>query len=152
MDRLSQSVVTVESFIYVMRRSLYVAHNVTSLLNQGSNAVGVLLGNGILFLEISSNIMKGWWGMKLNEPVTLLFQLSVNGRVALVSDGTWKGDASPITSDSVYNGKKIPCNFPDEEIGETYDARMEQEDWNEVGFDDSNWGAANEGSLMFSPN
>jgi alpha-L-rhamnosidase len=94
------------------KRALYVAHDVTALLRNGANAVGVMLGDG-------------WFKSK-----ALLFQLNIElagGKtLSVVSDGTWKAVAGPVLEDSVYNG-------------ETYDARLEAPGWDEPGFADKAW-------------
>jgi alpha-L-rhamnosidase len=54
--------------------------------------------------------------------------LYCDGSESLVlSDDTWTGSGGPVISDNIY-------------AGETYDARLEQEGWDEPGFDDSAWG------------
>ncbi len=93
-------------------RALYVAHDVTSMLKAGANAVGVMLGDG-------------WFKGK-----ALLFQLNIElagGKtMSVVSDATWKAMSGPVVEDSVYNG-------------ETYDARLEMPGWDEPGFADKGW-------------
>jgi alpha-L-rhamnosidase len=99
------------------KRVLYSTYDVTRYLQQGANAVGVMLG-------------EGWYK---SRPRALLFQLNVelaNGKtVSLASTPAWKAQSGPITSDSVWNG-------------ETYDARLETPGWDRPGFDDSGWNAA----------
>ncbi|HEV2348269.1 MAG TPA: family 78 glycoside hydrolase catalytic domain [Terriglobia bacterium] len=97
------------------KRVLYSTYNVTRRLRSGANAVGVMLG-------------QGWYGSR-----ALLLQINVelaNGkRMSVVSGPQWKARNGPITSDSVYDG-------------ETYDARLETPGWDQPGFDDSAWAAA----------
>jgi alpha-L-rhamnosidase len=94
------------------KRVLYVTHDVTRMLRQGPNAVGVLLGNG-------------WFKSR-----TLLFQLTIEmedgSRVEVVSDPSWKAADGPIIEDGIYNG-------------ETYDARRDTPGWDDPGFDDREW-------------
>lgn len=50
-----------------------------------------------------------------------------DGKVEIVpSDLTWKTDYSPIVMNNIYTG-------------EVYDARLEQNNWNTVSYDDSEW-------------
>jgi alpha-L-rhamnosidase len=97
------------------KRVLYSTYDVTRYLKKGSNAVGVMLG-------------EGWY-----ESRALLFQLNIelaNGKMVSVESTTaWKAHAGPLTSDSVWDG-------------ETYDARLETPGWDKAGFDDSSWKAA----------
>jgi alpha-L-rhamnosidase len=111
------------------RRNLYVTYDVTSQLQQGSNAVGVMLGNG--------------WAVPpqhFGPPITtsysspaLLLQIEVEleggRRLTIASDPSWETVRGPITSDSIYDG-------------ETYDTRLETPGWDLPGFDDSGWQAA----------
>jgi alpha-L-rhamnosidase len=94
------------------KRVLYTTYDVTPYLKRGSNAIGVMLGNG-------------WYKSK-----ALLFQMNVElaggKRVSLASGPSWKVDNGPITSDSVWDG-------------EVYDARLETPSWDDPGFDDSAW-------------
>ena len=104
----------------------YNTYDVTEQLRQGENAVGILLGNGFY------NVQGGRY-RKLQisfGPPTLLFELVINyedgTRTTIQSDNEWKYDLSPVTFNCIYGG-------------EDYDARREQEGWNQVGFDDSHW-------------
>lgn len=111
------------------RRVQYQTYDVTDLLRQGENVVGAILGNG-------------WWSGGLgwaseasyNEGQELRFILQLDieyddgRRTSVVSDPTWRAHASPITRDSFYHG-------------ETYDARLEQRQWDEPGFTGDGWRA-----------
>jgi alpha-L-rhamnosidase len=97
------------------KRVLYVTHDVTRMLRQGPNALGVLLGNG-------------WFKSR-----ALLLELDIETadgkRIEVASDASWKAADGPIVEDSIYNG-------------ETYDARLEIAGWDGPGFDDKAWAAA----------
>ncbi len=104
----------------------YNTYDVTEQLQQGENAVGILLGNGFY------NVQGGRY-RKLQisfGPPTLLFELVINyadgTRTIVRSDNEWKYALSPLTFNCIYGG-------------EDYDARREQEGWNRPGFDDSRW-------------
>ncbi len=106
-------------------RVLYETHDITSLLQDGKNVIGVVLGNG-------------WYQQadRPDEPAylydspRLLAQIQIeyeDGRnETITSDASWKVSTGPI----LYNGLHS---------GEIYDARLEQKSWNEAGFDDSKW-------------
>ncbi|KAH3766800.1 Bacterial alpha-L-rhamnosidase concanavalin-like domain [Pelomyxa schiedti] len=104
------------------KRSLYTTYDITDLVMTGTNAIGVLLG-------------RGWWGQdpNFNQDPVLILQVAVDGVTSVITDTTWKGAASPITSDSIYNG-------------ETYDARLEKPGWANPNFDDSTWSTAKSSS------
>lgn len=97
------------------KRVLYTGYDVTAMLRQGANAVGIILG-------------QGWYGSR-----AALLQLNVEmeggQRAEIVTDASWKVRQGPILSDSVYDG-------------ETYDARQETPGWDRPGFVDVGWQAA----------
>ncbi len=104
----------------------YNTYDVTSLLQTGDNAVGVLLGNGFY------NVQGGRYRklqISFGAP-TLLFRLEVyyedGTSESVVSDGNWKYDLSPVTFNCIYGG-------------EDYDARLEQPGWNKPGFGARHW-------------
>ncbi len=103
---------------------LYSAFDVTDMLQQGGNAIGVELGDGWYHQSLLMD-GNGIYG----DPCFLL-QLEIRyqgGSVQKVlSDESWKVALSP----TVYNN--IFC-------GEVYDARMEQKGWNLFGFNDASW-------------
>lgn len=104
----------------------YNTYDVTEQLQQGENAIGILLGNGFY------NVQGGRYRklqISFGAP-TLLFELLINyadgTQEMICSDTDWKYDLSPITFNCIYGG-------------EDYDARREQKGWNRTGFDDSHW-------------
>jgi len=114
------------------KRALYVTHDVTALVRQGENAVGVMLGNG----WYNCHTRDSWdfdhapW----RNPPRMLFQMRVEytdgSSDLIVSDGLWKTATGPITFDSIRNG-------------EEYDARLEKPGWDAAGYSESA-GAASE--------
>ncbi|MCF8226729.1 MAG: glycoside hydrolase family 78 protein [Bacteroidales bacterium] len=112
-------------------RIMYQVYDVTDLLKKGNNAAGMILGN----VWYSSGL--GWRGGSSYSkgPLMALLQIEieyVNGTKELfLTDKGWKWNFSPITYNSLYHG-------------ETYDARLEIEDWNETGLDDTEWDNADE--------
>ncbi len=99
---------------------------ITSLVRQGCNAVGVILGNSIYNCDT-----QGAW---LQDTITwrdspkLLCRIADEHDCTLVAtDRAWRcfGDG-PIRMDSIRNG-------------EIYDARHEIPHWSEPGFDDTAW-------------
>ncbi len=109
-------------------RVLYRTFDVTQLLQQGGNAVGVELGNSY-YNEIGG--VWNWPTASWRDNPKLLFQLEIHytdgTTQTVVSDLSWKVTTDgPITSNSMY-------------YGETYDARKEQTGFNETGFDAAAW-------------
>lgn len=110
------------------RRNLYVSYDVTAQLQEGKNAVGVLLGNGWYNHQSNAvwNFDKAPWRARPAFCLDLRIVYE-DGTVGTVTSGNdWKTSFSPITLNSIYTG-------------EHYDARGEQQGWNTVGFDDKKW-------------
>lgn len=106
----------------------YRTSDVTAMLRQGENAIGVLLGNGMYNVVGGRYIkFKGSFG-----PTKLFCQLEVEhadgSRTVVASDGAWKWSDGPI---------RFSCTFG----GEDYDAREEQTGWDAPGFDAAAWSA-----------
>lgn len=104
----------------------YQKFDVTGYLEDGGNAFGVILGNGFYNVQGGRYVKyKGTYG-----PPTLYATLMVkykDGSTAnFTTDGSWKWSLSPITFNCIYGG-------------EDYDARLEQNGWDTVGFDDDSW-------------
>lgn len=103
----------------------YNAYDVSSELKD-NNAIGVLLGNGF-YNEQGGRYVK----MQVSfGPPTLFFKMFITyedgTKDEIVSDKSWRYSLSPITFNDMYGG-------------EDYDARLEQQGWNEYDFDDSLW-------------
>ncbi len=105
----------------------YNTYDVTSLVHQGDNALGVTLGNGFY------NVVGGGRYRKLQigfGPETLFLKMLVRytdgTSQTVATDSTWRYDRSPVTFHSIYGG-------------EDYDARLEQAGWDKPGFDDTAW-------------
>jgi alpha-L-rhamnosidase len=109
------------------KRVFYLTYDVTARVKPGSNAIGVILGNGRYFaprlLVPTSTRTFGYPKLRL--------QLEVEydgGRVSkVVSDESWKlTTKGPIQANNEYDG-------------EIYDARSEMPGWSRPGFDDRAW-------------
>ena len=109
------------------QRVFYVTHEVTSLLQTGPNALGVVLGGG-RFCSDRSRVYAGT--VNFGWP-KLLLQLRLehaDGTISeVVSDETWK-----LTTDG-------PILANGEFDGEDYDARKEMPGWNRPGYPDRGW-------------
>ncbi len=105
---------------------LYNIHNVTQLLHDGRNALGVVVGNG--FFNINREFYRKLVIAFGYPMVKLKLQLEYDdGRIeSITSDSDWKTAASPITFSSIYGG-------------EQYDAQLEQNGWDQPGFAEIGW-------------
>ncbi len=110
------------------RRNLYVAHDVTGLLDSGTNAIGVILGNG--WYNHQSMAVWDFHDAPWRGRPTFCLDLHItytDGSTETVTSGLdWKTSEGPITFNSIYTA-------------EHYDARSEQPGWNAPGFDDGAW-------------
>ncbi len=107
-------------------RLQYQTYDVTGLVKQGANAVGVTLGSGWYRGNIGFSGQVNIYGSEL----ALLFQLELtyeDGTTErIVSDDSWKSSTGPIVYAEIYHG-------------ETYDARLEKAGWSEAGYNDNEW-------------
>lgn len=111
-------------------RILYETYDVTDHLNKGENAAGFWLGNGAFRLKAEEGRWT-WYGMnnQFGTPMGIMqlhIQYEDGSKEIIGSDESWTTSSSPIIYNNVYGG-------------EDYDAQLEQEGWNSVGFDDSTW-------------
>lgn len=122
------------------KRLQYQTYDVTDLLKEGDNAIGVRLGDGWYRGFIAFRGNRNAYG----DHVGLLCQLEVTGEDGkteiIESDTSWKASIGPVLASDIYNG-------------EVYDARLEKEGWSEAGFDDDSWipvrlGAVNSTNLI----
>ena len=134
------------------KRVYFNTYDVTQMLQQGDNAIGIILEGGrytsIRYNEANPN----WDGSDhvfgFGTP-RLLLQLEVTykdgQKETIVSDETWK-----ITN-------RGPIRTANEWDGETYDENFDLGDWNKAQYDDSTWLQAElveapEGELSAQPN
>jgi hypothetical protein len=108
------------------KRILYNTFDITEQLEEGGNAIGVIVGNGFYNVnrERYRKLVIAYGYPKLIFNIQLKFK---NGTVKnIVSDENCRITPSPITFSSIYGG-------------EDYDARLEQKAWSSFGFDESQW-------------
>jgi len=109
------------------KRLQYQTYDVTQLLKEGKNALGVMLGDGWC-----KDKFVGEKGADPRLRQSLLLQMQLiyaDGSVEnILSDGSWRSAKAPVLSSDIYDG-------------ETYDARLNQEGWSEPGFVDVDWAA-----------
>ncbi|MES1210458.1 MAG: alpha-L-rhamnosidase N-terminal domain-containing protein, partial [Pseudomonadota bacterium] len=99
----------------------YAIYDVTPLLAQGRNAVGVLLGNGMYNVTASSRYAKFTGSFGAPKMILRLGVEYADGTSSsLVSDTSWKTAPGPITFTNVYGG-------------EDFDARKEPAGWDRAG-------------------
>jgi alpha-L-rhamnosidase len=115
------------------KRDLYVTYDVTTAVQQGANAIGVVLGNGWHNVQTRAvwDFHKAPWRAAPKLYLQLRVEYADGYAETLVTDKQWKASTGPIVFDSIYGG-------------ETYDARLEKPGWDTATFDDKAWPAAQE--------
>jgi alpha-L-rhamnosidase len=113
------------------KRVYYSEYDVSALVSEGVNCIGVSLGNGFY-----NPLPLRKWGhrnlrndLPVGKPafIAKLIITYKNGRSKeIASDTTWKYAYGPMIKNDVY-------------LGVAYDAREEQEGWNNPGFEDNTW-------------
>ncbi|SHL40345.1 Alpha-L-rhamnosidase N-terminal domain-containing protein [Chitinophaga jiangningensis] len=111
------------------RAAQYVTYDVTNRIKPGSNAIGVMLGNGFYYIPGERyRKMTGAYGYP-KMILRLQLQYADGTTEDIVSDESWQTAPSPIYFSSIYGG-------------EDYDAQREQEGWNKPGFKAAAWKSA----------
>lgn len=105
------------------RRMLYDTYDVTDLLREGGNAVGLWLGNGY-------NMNYSRWGWKWRRDKAAIMQLDIRFRDGSVqrvaTDETWRTADSPLLMNDIYDGER-------------FDGRLVRAGWDRHDFDDGDW-------------
>ena len=99
-------------------RVLYLGYDITSMLQQGSNVIGAIVGNG--FYNPVVKWTKAYGSPRFTGQVHITYDDGTTEIVA--SDETWEAQRSPIILNGIY-------------AGEVYDARKEISNW----ADSKNW-------------
>ena len=110
------------------RRTLYVTHDITHLLKQGKNAVGILLGNGWYNHQSTAvwNFDKAPWRGRPTFCMDIRVKYDDYTEGVLSTGKEWKTELSPVIFNSIYTA-------------EHYDARLEKLGWDTPDFIDSTW-------------
>jgi alpha-L-rhamnosidase len=113
-----------------LHRLQYQTYDVTEMLKNGANCVGVTLGDGWYRGRLVWQDRRNLYG----QNVALLAQIEVeyqSGQREMIStDNIWKASTGPILKSDIYDG-------------ELYDARLEKDGWSKPGFDDGKWVGVN---------
>lgn len=113
----------------------YVTFDVTQMLKEGQNVLGVMLGNGWFDYQTESTVKRHGLGetaphirnygiMRLKAQMNICYEDGTNA--VIVSDPSWKTSAGPYRLTHVFGS-------------EEYDARLAQKGWNLAGFSDDTW-------------
>jgi alpha-L-rhamnosidase len=118
------------------KRLQYQTYDVTTLINNGNNAIGVMLGNGWYrgIIGFSDNI--NIYG----KDIALLWQLDIqyaDGTTqTITSDDSWRSSTGEVRYGEIYNG-------------ETIDARMDKTGWTMPGYNAADWSGVTIGNFGY---
>ena len=111
------------------RRLLYVTHDVTASLQQGTSVIGLVLGNGFFNQTVGNDwgYEKAPWRATPRALVQAHITFTDGTSQTVVGDDTWHFASGPILYDQVRSG-------------ETYDARLEKPSWATATYqEDASW-------------
>lgn len=114
------------------QRLQYQTYDVTKMLKKGENVIGATLGNGWYKGDIA-----GWLGKRnyYGKNTALLCQMMIQyddgTEITVSSNKDWRCSDSPITYSELYHG-------------ETYDARLEKDNWSTPAYEALGWELVNE--------
>lgn len=115
----------------------YQEYDVTSLLSEGKNCLGVITGNGFYnplpLLKWGRRNLRN--DLSVGKPVfiaKLILNYTGGASDEIITDKSWKYSYGPLLKNCVY-------------LGVAYDARNIIKDWDLAGFDDASWQTAKTG-------
>ncbi|MFO7296776.1 MAG: family 78 glycoside hydrolase catalytic domain, partial [Clostridia bacterium] len=108
------------------KRLQYQTYDVTEMLKEGQNAIGVILGNGWYKGDLTWEGRRNIYGDRLAALIQMHIIYEDGREQVVVSDRSWKASTGPILMSEIYHG-------------EIYDARLEKPGWDEANYDDSDW-------------
>lgn len=106
----------------------YDNYDLMPYLNEGENVIGVMLGNGML--NCPGGYIWDFQDVRYRSAPKFAMCLEMTSE-----DGT----SLEFDARNGFKCAPSPIIFDDIRAGEFYDARLERDGWNNVGFDDSDW-------------
>ncbi|WP_018630877.1 alpha-L-rhamnosidase [Niabella aurantiaca] len=108
------------------KQAQYVTFDITPQLQNGVNAIGVMLGNGFYYIPGERyRKLTGAYGFP-KMIAKIMIEYKDGSSETVVSDNSWKTAESPIYFSSIYGG-------------EDYDANREKAGWDGPHFNDAGW-------------
>ena len=110
-----------------LNRLQYQVYDVTTLLNEGKNVVGAMLGDGWYVGTLGWVSQWGIYGKRKGLLCQIHVKYSDGSEETIKTDASWKANQDgPIRMNGIY------------EV-ETYDARKTLDGWSEVAYNDAAW-------------
>lgn len=107
------------------KRLQYQTYDVIDVVDD-VNSIGVILGEGWYSGPLGRNEIRNNYGDTPAILVQLVLKYTDGSSSTIISDENWKVSKGPIIEATFYDG-------------EIYDARLEDENWANPGFDDNQW-------------
>jgi len=104
----------------------YQTYDLTSLLQKGENAIGIILGNGWYRGDLGWSKASNLYGNQLGVLAQLQVTYTDGSSAQIVTDKSWKFANGPVLLSEIYHG-------------ETYDARLEIPGWSSPTFNEKGW-------------
>ena len=118
-------------FTTYKKQVLYVVHDITTLVNNGKNIVGIMLGSGWwnplplrIFGRIDLRKIQQTGRPCVKAEIHIRYKDGTSENI--VTDENWQTAPGPVVQNNVY-------------LGEKYDARLEQKNWNTPAANKSVW-------------
>lgn len=108
------------------KRLQYQVYDVASQLDEGTNAIGIILGDGWYRGNLGFVEGRNTYGDDLAAIAELHLEYSDGSKEIIVTDENWKAGKGAIRESDIYNG-------------ELYDATREISRWSLPGFNDADW-------------
>ena len=111
---------------------LYSTYDITNQLKKGENAIGIMLANG----WYNSHTRAAWdydkapWRDEPKVLMDIIITYTDGTSVVFCTDESWMASNGPLVADAIRSG-------------EVYDARLEQDGWDQPGFETSIWETVN---------
>ncbi|MEO7119816.1 MAG: family 78 glycoside hydrolase catalytic domain, partial [Ginsengibacter sp.] len=118
-------------FTTYRKEVLYSVYDITGLITRGDNVAGIMLGNG-WWNPLPLKLFGHWDLRDYQQTGRPCVKAEINIKYAdgssdkIITDENWLTAPGPVTHNNVY-------------LGEKYDARLEQKNWNIPGADNSVW-------------
>lgn len=107
-------------------RLQYQTYDVTHLIAQSQNVLAFTLGKGWYRGNLAWSDQKDIYGDQSSLLAEMHIHFEEGESVIIPSDLSWTAGPSPILRSEIYHG-------------ETYDARLEQPNWDQAGFEKEDW-------------
>lgn len=105
---------------------IYQTFDVTAQIKKGKNTIGAIVGPGWYKGDFGYKRARNYYGNQTAFIVAIDITYDDGSTERFVSDASWKSSDGPLLFSEIYDG-------------EIYDARREQEGWDDCEFDDRTW-------------